>query len=164
MESNEMKMTVENYSNRNGGAMDPEVVKEIHRIERKHTGMSAAPAVVDAARPETSRLHRYFEWNNDKAGESYRVWQARQLIATVHVTYINDRKPITVRAFVNVIRTNGNGDRERGYMGIAKVLSKSDLREQMLATALAEVNRWRERYASLTELADIFDAIDKINE
>jgi hypothetical protein len=34
----------------------------------------------------------------------------------------------------------------------------------MLATALAEVNRWRERYASLTELADIFDAIDKINE
>ena len=44
-----------------------------------------ATAVVDAARPSGSQLHRYFEWDDIKAAESWRHEQARHLLRSIEV-------------------------------------------------------------------------------
>lgn len=149
--------------NRNG-RVKPEnvniVAREINRIQRRD-GTVTAVAVVEEARPESSPIHKYFTWDDTQAAEAYRRWQARMLIASVRVIYDGAKEATSVRAFVNVISNDGEQN-ERGYIGIARVLSDKDLRAQMLDDAMSEINEWRERYNHLTELASIFDAIEKI--
>jgi len=137
-----------------------QVAKEILRIERRH-GTTSPSVVVDEARSESSPLHSYFTWDDTEAAEAHRRWQARVLVASVRVIYQGRSGPSTVRAFVNVVTTNGK-DTSQGYMNITKVMSNAQLREQMLEAALNEITQWRERYNHLTELVSIFDAIDEI--
>lgn len=56
-------------------------------------------ALVEAARSEGSPAHRAFEWDDSKAGEEYRLMQARQWIRRVEII-IEDRKD----TFVHVPR------------------------------------------------------------
>lgn len=48
-------------------------------------GKLTPPIVVQAATPEDHPLHKYFEWDNEKAGYSYRLFQARQIIRSVTI-------------------------------------------------------------------------------
>lgn len=51
--------------------------------------------------------------------------------------------------------------REGGYTSIQKAMSSKELRELLLAQALADAESWRRRYKHLEELAPIFAAIEK---
>lgn len=65
-------------------------------------GRLTPQAVVDTARTEDHPLHDRFEWDNQVAGEAYRLDQARRLIRSVRVTYreADEREAArTVRAF-----------------------------------------------------------------
>lgn len=70
-----------------------------------------------------------------------------------------DRPPIKVRAFVSLPSDRGTGV---GYRHITRVLSVAAQREEMLATALAELHTFRKRYADLSELAGVFEEIEKL--
>jgi hypothetical protein len=35
--------------------------------------------ILEKAKDPKSPLHKYFEWDNSKAGEQYRIYQARHL-------------------------------------------------------------------------------------
>jgi len=62
--------------------------------------------VVDEARPEGSPLHSRFDWNDQIAGEKYRLVQAQQLIRAVRIEYIargSDEKKF-IRAFLVTAR------------------------------------------------------------
>jgi hypothetical protein len=43
-------------------------------------GMYSPKEVVEAAKPKNSPIHRYFEWDKDKAAYLYNLQQARRLI------------------------------------------------------------------------------------
>lgn len=131
------------------------VMRELVRIE-KRDGKLTPEIIVDEARDLTAPLHSFFTWNDGEAAELYRRWEARKLIASVAVVYDGAKERTAVRAFVSLT----DADDERGYYGMARVLSDNELRSQMLADALAEVKQWRERYQHLEELAKIFHAID----
>ena len=50
---------------------------ELERLQEK---MKLTPEnIVVAASKKRSPLHDYFEWDNGKAGQKYRLWQARYL-------------------------------------------------------------------------------------
>lgn len=138
----------------------PIVVREMERIESRD-GVITADAVLESATPASSPLHEYFEWNNGAAAKKYRLWQARMLIRSVSVVYEEDGSGKYNRGFVNLTVTT-DGTTERGYIGIARAMNDTELREQLLEQARQEAIDWRNRYRNLTELAAVFDAIDNM--
>lgn len=111
--------------------------------------------VVADAQAHNSPLHRCFEWDDAKAADEHRLQQARHLIGAIVVVQVND-KPVKqeTRAFVHL--ANG-GPR---YEPVQVAMRVPDQRAEILATARAEIERWRQRYAALLELSDLFVAVD----
>lgn len=126
----------------------------LKRLEKKH-GELTAEIVLAEARSNKSELHSHFQWDNAYAAHQHRLWQARQLIAQVRVIYIRgDDTPNSVRAFVNV-------NRGQGYISTVKVMTHEAIREQFIEQGRQELQRWRDRYESFIEFADVIGAIDR---
>lgn len=129
-------------------------------LEQK--GMLSAHNLVEVSRAEDAPLHSCFEWNDTKAAESYREWQARILIRHIEVLEEEDdleegesalpRMPV----FVN-LRTE-----EHEYEHIRTVLHDEDKRETLLARAKTDMVAFRTKYQTLKELAKVFAAMDEI--
>lgn len=137
------------------------VVRELERIE-DNDGIITPEAVIESAKPVSSPLHGYFEWNNNKAADKYRLAQARMLIRSVSVVYEMNGDGRHSRGFVNMMVQTGSKPAERGYIGIARVMSDDELRAQLLEQAKQEAKEWRQRYNNLAELANVFEAIDNL--
>lgn len=136
------------------------IATELKRLAQLHGGELQPRIVVDAARDESSVLHDSFTWDDADAGDQWRLQQARHLIRAV-VTYehVGAGEPIAVRVFTSLSsdRTREDG----GYRLTTAVLSDAACRAQMLADARAEMQRFRDKYRSLSELAAVFTAIDE---
>jgi hypothetical protein len=77
---------------------------ELELIWKEHQELTAA-LVVDLARDEGHPLHASFEWDDAKAGESFRLSQARQMIRSVKITYrTDDGKSGNIRHWYSVDR------------------------------------------------------------
>lgn len=144
----------------------PEIIarSDIKKVERallaieQEAGALTAEAVLEAAAPEDSFLHKYFCWDDTVAAERYRQWQARKLIASVKVTYSpSSRDSMKVRAFLNV----QHGD-SQNYFGTARVMGDDELRTRLLQQAKIEMQRFKEKYGLLRELAGVFAAIESV--
>lgn len=132
----------------------------LEEMERKY-GRVDPKLIVKDAKPPNSPLHKYFEWDNTQAADRYRLSQARQLIASVHVQTLDSKTLATpVRAFVNIIPTENEDNRQ--YESITRVMATSDGRRKLLAKAKTELQDWQKRYAALEEFSAVFDAIAKI--
>lgn len=126
-------------------------------------GLIKPERVVEAARPKTSPIHDQFEWDNSAAAEKYRLLQASELIR-VSVEIIDcggNRDPVMVRAFTSLTTERGVSG---GYRATVQVLSNKQMREQMLADAIAELRAFERRYAILKELAEVFAASRKLRK
>lgn len=115
--------------------------------------------VVDESREEDAPLHPVFEWNDKKAAESYRIVQAGSLIRNVTVKVEEAPRMEPVRAFVNVAPV---GKRKGVFVSIKNAMDDADSREIVLARALAELEKFKEKYKGLRELADVFAEIDRL--
>ena len=96
-----------------------------------------------------SKLYDSLEWDDDVAAERYRVWQVRALIS-VHVVDADGG-----RRFVS-LTIDRKHDGSNGYRSLEDVVARPDLREVMLADALAELERIQTRYKRLTELEPVW--------
>lgn len=108
----------------------------LSELHAQHGSLSPS-AVLEAARPEASPLHPVFQWNNDKAAEEYRMWQARELIRNVRVVREGGD---SVAAFVHV---------DKHYVSTEVVVGRPDLFSLALAQLIAKV---RSAEASVAEL------------
>ena len=113
---------------------------------------------MERARPKTSPLHSRFTWDDSEAAHQYRIWQARQLIR-VSVELIGG---LTGPVDVFVSLTTDRYEKGGGYRVMTKVLSDSELREQMLTDALNELSVFEQKYSRLKELAAVFAGIHKV--
>lgn len=111
--------------------------------------------VVNAARPKASPLHEYFEWNDSRAAELYRINQARKIIQCVVVRIEGS----DVREFQNVFVKEEN---RRMYVHTNEARKSEALWEQVLAQALEEIYAWKRRYQNLKQLSSIMTEITKI--
>lgn len=128
---------------------------------REQYGRLTSEFVVKAATKSNHPLHKYFEWDDTEAAESWRQEQARQLIKSIKITIVREDndEPLNVRAFVS-IRT----DEGREYAPVMEAMSNRAHRSQLLADALDDLKMWRKRYKDLQELAGLFAAIDAAME
>ena len=153
------------YTARKGGPLrdaDAQLIGQ--RIEHLMSvnGRSVTPKdLVSDASSRKSPLHKYFEWKDEKAAELFRIKQAQYLLnhIIVHVEY--EGKSHQSRAFINVKDDEDNASAKRVFVEVERALTSTDLRAQMISDALREANYWRSKYAMLTELNTIFQAIEQ---
>jgi hypothetical protein len=138
----------------------PSIHDELLRLAKRNDGVLTAEAVVEAARPESSPLHTAFTWDNDEAAEKWRLHQARNLILKINIeTPVSNDQSITVRAWSSL--TTDREEDGGGYRETIRVMRNGDQRRQLLSDALAEMERFAEKYRALTELAEVFEAIKR---
>jgi hypothetical protein len=135
----------------------PEVLEALRGLQRDD-GTILPADVVEHARPESSPLHRFFEWDDSAAAAEYRIAQARRLLrVTVTILPTEDRAGIPTRAFVSLTT-------EKGYRPTEAVLVHSDHRAQLLSDAMREAQAFARKYRHLQEMASVVAAIDRIAE
>jgi alkylated DNA nucleotide flippase Atl1 len=136
--------------------------KSAQKVGETLSGMTkssplTAERVVGEAKREASPLHKFFEWNNQKAAKEYRLEQARRLMRSVVVVYESAKELPPVRAFITYV---GDGEKE-GYGITSVLLSDEEERARQVQRALKEANEWKQRWFHLKELANVFIAIEE---
>ena len=152
-------MTATTYYWKSGArvALDAQVTGTIlERVRVTNNGRLAPRDVLAEATPKSSPLHPYFEWNNGKAANKYRIEQAKYLIRSIDAVTVERAPAPPIRAFVSVVRGE-----DRSYTSTAHALSDPELREQVLHAAWREFDALRAKHRELSEFAAVFGAIDQ---
>lgn len=110
--------------------------------------------VVDLARDEKSVIHNDFEWDDKIAGEKYRLHQAGDMIRSF---VFEPKKADEAPTRVLQITTE-----KSVYQPVKFFLKNEDEYQSLLKRAKAELESFRRRYSTLTELESVFNAIDKM--
>lgn len=115
-------------------------------------------SLVDASRPEDAPLHKAFEWNDSIAGEKYREIQAGKMITNLKVvTKVDETKK--TRGFVSLEYGVG---KPGVFESTEKVLSVTEKKDRLLTLAIRDLQAFRRKYISLSELSELFEMIDEI--
>ena len=134
----------------------------------KHYGLKKARQLTpenlesDAVSP-SHPLHHYFEWDAEVGAKLNRIQQARVLIASI--IYLQDDGS-KHRMFHNIMDdkdgnpTVGFHATESKYIDIDDIMSDERLRDRMLSNAKNDLMSFKQKYATLSELVDVFKAID----
>jgi hypothetical protein len=109
-------------------------------------GAVTAQDVVDVARSSNSPLHRYFEWDNAKAANMYRVEQARNMLRSIKVKYVERGEERVTRAFQIAAPANERDGTLREYKAFSVLHGDRAVAVHMMRNALKELSHWRERY------------------
>ena len=126
---------------------------ELRKIEQENGGLLRPEAVVDFARNPKTALHDVFDWNDTTAAASWRLQQARAFIRVMVQIMPDPRsndEPLRVRMYT-ALREDAEG-----YKYTPELMTTKAGRESVLATALAELESFQEKYAHLQELAGVF--------
>ena len=145
-------------------AVDANTVGGVMETIEERNGAVTSELFLEASRAEDSPTHDVFEWNDDVAAEKYRLHQASRTICAVRVIVHDAPGKGSVtgpqRAFVNI---SMDDSKRAKYMNVSDALSNEETRSVVLARAMRELRSFQEKYANLTELADVFTAISKVH-
>lgn len=126
---------------------------ELLALKRKNGMILAEDGVVWARKHPQSKLHKSLEWDDAKAGQEYRIWQVRRLIALYIVSASGQRQLVSLSI---------DRSKEGGYRSLDDVLPNSQLRDVLLEDALKELDRVQQKYDSLTELSAVWTAKEQV--
>lgn len=150
------------YVGRQWGVSAQIAGEELEKIEARD-GEITPRAVVEEARPEGSKLHNVFEWDDEKAAEQYRLTQASHFIRCIVVRPMpEDKVKEPVRMYINQNPTDTGQYRSGSFINLKSALENPDSRAVILSNAKHELRVFRSKYQRLKELANVFDAIDEL--
>lgn len=125
-----------------------ECYKEISSLEQ-----ITPKTILDFAKDEKSELHKCFEWNDGIAAEKYRTIQAGNVIRMLYIVPKNaDAPPVRVLS-----RTS-----DTVYQPTRTFVKNQNEYEDLLKRALSELESFRLKYKTLSELEQVFEQIDLI--
>ena len=132
-------------------AISVEARKAIAEEHAKHHGGIYRPAkFVEEASAKSHPAHRWFEWDDSKAGHSFRLQQARHFVSGIRIVseiVLNEHDPITIKSspipepvgkpfMVSNLRGEYVQEDSKRYV------------EQMSGEAYAGLSRWLSRYGA----------------
>lgn len=144
-----------------------EVGKVVERIIKRE-GVCPPQALVNAARPESSPLRPLFEWDDAKAAEDHRTYQARHVLNSLRVVVIKGNPNPTPPAFLSVrvaptaavnADAGDDDDRDGGYVSHRAVQKNEAMRESVVKQEWAVIKGWLARTAWIKEFQPLRDAI-----
>lgn len=112
--------------------------------------------VVDLARNVNSKIHDDFEWDNEIAGEKWRIKQAREMI---QLLVFEDKEKEELQEPVRVLQIS---TKTSVYQPVKMIVQQQDEYQTLLKRAKAELEAFKRRYQSIVELESIFEAIDNL--
>ena len=110
--------------------------------------------VLEKAKDETTELHKCFEWNDSIAAEKYRLEPAKNIIRML--VYEKETKEQAV------VRYYAKTETKHVYQPTKQFLVQEDEYQGLLRRALAELEAFKNKYHTLTELENIFEAMEMI--
>lgn len=113
--------------------------------------------VLEDAQRSRSPFHREFEWSDKKAAREFRLVQARYLIRSVQVTFVEQRPSTPVRAFALIVEQD-----ENVFAPMSHILTDPQLRKQAVDRALRELEQFMQKHQHLSELAELFDQMERL--
>lgn len=140
---------------------DRDAVRIGNRLEqlyKKAEHLTPEVVLEDARRPR-SPLHKYFEWDDSSAAESWRLNQARALVRSVRVVFESDDKEVShdMRAFISVV----GEDKKRVYMPSVEAMADDEIFEQVLQQLTRDINGLKKRYAKYREFSTFFRSLHR---
>lgn len=141
--------------------VDPQIVEQEFRtlMARDPEGILRAEAIVKVAEDPNHAFHSWFEWDDEEAATRWRLEQARFKIKAFRI-FIEPLN-ITVRGLTSLESDRNNGG---GFRWMIDVLANTDLRKELLETALRELSQAESKYAHLEELAQVWAATKKAKQ
>lgn len=134
-----------------------QVVGEHVAAIEERDGEVTKESFLDSARSKKSPVHALFEWDNRKAGEKWRLQQAKNILSCLRIQIVNEgQNPIRTRAYINTVPGRDNGR----FLSIETAMSRVDTREGVLTRAKAELTSFTEKYRTLEELTGVIEVID----
>lgn len=134
-------------------------------IVARNNGLLNPRQILDEARNTDNVLHRYFEWDDSKAGDAYRLAQVGVLVRHVRLTIVRP-DPVTREVRFTTTREYQSRPSMRqasgGYESVESILSDEHKRAELLAQVLRELNTYRQRYAELSELQPVWIVVDEL--
>ena len=122
--------------------------------------------VVNLARNEDSVMHNDFEWDDEIAGEKYRVIQAQTMIRNLVLVDNSKDEPAeelaTDKPKQIPIRVLHNTTNRNEYKPTEYFIENKDEYQTLLSKALAELEAFKKRYAMIAELEEVFNAINNL--
>ena len=123
--------------------------------EIRSIGEEVSPVqIVAKARNKDTELHKCFEWDDTKAAEKYRLYQARQVVCSLVFKEVEEKEDTTPRRIFH--RTENTG----GYKPLELIVKNQTEYEKLLEQARAELRTFKVKYHSLSELEEILALID----
>lgn len=137
--------------------------EHLDRLQRAYGGRLTPSDIVADAKAVNAPLHGCFEWDNTRAAQLHREWQARQLVAAVRIVQEGDgtTPPKLLRAYVNLLDplTEDADIPTQAYRPMASVLADVTLRQQLLAQARREMALFINKYDEIQELVVLAEAV-----
>jgi hypothetical protein len=140
----------------------PEDAYEVlEAIREEHDGEIPPEAIVEASEPEEAPLHNEFEWDDAKAGKKYRLDQARYIVRSIEVVRV-EMPDIQSRAYEATYASTEEIDLQprKVYRTTEDILADPIARAELLQQFLQDIDALKRRYAMLSELAQIWEAVD----
>ncbi|MFA6917027.1 MAG: hypothetical protein WC222_11560 [Parachlamydiales bacterium] len=137
--------------------IDPkEAVTELRRIRDKHEKLTPE-VIVEESKNINAVLHNYFDWDNKKAAERWRLDQARHLINNVEIEITCNDQTFTVGVFEIVDDT--------GYSNIDTFsLSEIDTVRKTVLQDLKYLKKKLDAYTEFRKVGQIIsEAIETLN-
>jgi len=147
-----------------------EIYEEINKIYQKDKSITPEKILEQAKNPNHP-LHKHFEWDDEIAGNKYRLIQARNLIRKIILEITNeDNQKYRVRAFLSVSEVDncdlvihGNQMTDNYYVSLEDIEKDDKLIEYQKLKALSELRAFKIKYGILNKwLGKIFEEIDKL--
>ena len=110
--------------------------------------------IVDFAseHPE-SELYKCFTWDDTKAANEWRKYEARQVVRLLVFEDEETNEPTKIRVLQKA---------SESYEPVKLIVRNKDEYERLLERAYAELSAFKERYKSLVELEQLLELIDTI--
>jgi hypothetical protein len=145
------------------------IENELEKIVARDGKISAKGLVAEAS-IASHPLHRYFEWDDSKAGPKYRLAQATSMIlATRFVVLLQGAKgdvPTAISATKGqahqVRKLLPNYDGEGGYAERGAVLGSEEARRSIIEKKKSALRSWCNSVVDIDELSSIRAAIEKL--
>jgi len=146
------------------------IYDEIRKMYDKNKSISAEQVLQESKDPNHP-LHKYFEWDDEIAGNKYRLIQARNLIKSIILEITNaDNKKFNVRGFLSVsegedsaLLIHGNQLTENYFVSIDDIENSQKLIEYQKLKAKSELKAFKIKYSVLENwLGKIFFEIDNL--
>src|SRR3990167_9555092 len=129
--------------------------------DKSPNGGVQAKDVVEHSRPEEAPLHSQFEWDDAKAGEEWRIQQARVLMSQFTIENNSD-----VRAVSHVIYELETGETDRAYFTYETIQARPELKKAFLKQFAKHVESMKRKYAEALSVYKLINEVEleKLNK